>query len=82
MVDHLAWAENYRKRAERCRSTAETVSSARFAECYRLLADYYVFLSRCEEDFERRAIALQRLRSGHTETEKSHSVGATLQELT
>jgi len=59
MVDHLAWAENYLKRADKCRAAAETVSSARFGECYRLVADYYLNLANYEEDYARRAVALQ-----------------------
>jgi hypothetical protein len=61
MVEHLAWAENYRNRAAKCRSAAENVSSARFANCYRLLADHYIVLADLEEDFARRAVALQQL---------------------
>jgi hypothetical protein len=61
MVDFLVWAANYRKRADNCRSAAEQVSSARFAECYRQLADYYVLLANYEEEYARRAVALRRL---------------------
>jgi hypothetical protein len=68
MFDHLACAENYRQRAEKCRSTAETVGSARFADCYRLLSDYYLFLAKYEEDYVHRAVGLERRRSGHPET--------------
>jgi hypothetical protein len=51
MVDHLACAENYRKRADKCRAAADKVSSARFGDCYRLVADYYLFLANYEEAY-------------------------------
>jgi hypothetical protein len=59
MVDHLAWAEGYRNRAAKCQSTGQGISSASFGNCYRLLADHYVFLAELEEDFARRATAMQ-----------------------
>jgi hypothetical protein len=58
--DHLAWAESYRNRAAKCRSTAEETTSTSFGNCYRLLADHYVLLANLEEDFSRRATAMQR----------------------
>jgi hypothetical protein len=60
MVDHLAWAEGYRDRAAKCRSTAREVSSISFGDCYRLLADHYVLLADLEEDYAQRASALAR----------------------
>ncbi|MGB6567815.1 MAG: hypothetical protein WBF02_10955, partial [Xanthobacteraceae bacterium] len=60
MVDHLAWAESYRDRAAKCRSTARKVSSIGFGDCYRLLADHYVLLGDLEEDYARRASAMAR----------------------
>ena len=57
MIDHLARAENYRKRAASCRLVANQVSSAEFGKCYRSLADHYAFLAFYEEDFTRRAVA-------------------------
>jgi hypothetical protein len=58
MVDHLEWADNYRKRAESCRSIGEDVSSRKFRECYRLLTEHYLSLADFEEDFARRAAVL------------------------
>jgi hypothetical protein len=58
MVDHLAWAEGYRNRAAKCRSTAKEISSASFGDCYRLLADHYVRLANLEEDYARRTTAM------------------------
>jgi len=55
MVDHLARAENYRKRAASCRLVASEISSAKFGKCYRSLADHYTLLADYEEDFARRA---------------------------
>jgi hypothetical protein len=59
MVDHLAWAEGYRNRAAKCRSAGKEISSVSFGNCYRLLADHYVFLAELEEDFVRRATVMQ-----------------------
>lgn len=58
MVDHLEWADNYRKRAESCRSIGEDVSSREFRDCYRLLVKHYLSLADFEEDFARRAAML------------------------
>jgi hypothetical protein len=54
MVDHIEWAENYRKRAAACRSIAEVVSSGQFRNCYCELAEHYLSLANLEEDFARR----------------------------
>jgi len=59
MIDHLAWAEGYRNRAAKCRSIGKETSSVDFGNCYGLLADHYVFLAELEEDFARRATAMQ-----------------------
>ena len=59
MVDHLAWAEAYRNRAAKCRSVAAGISSSDFENCYRKLADHYLLLADLEEDFARRAMAMQ-----------------------
>ena len=63
MVDHLAWAEGYRNRAAKCLSTGQEITSAGFRDCYRLLADHYVLLAELEEDFARRATAMQQAAS-------------------
>lgn len=64
MVDHLEWADNYRKRAESCRSIGEDVSSREFRDCYRLLTKHYLSLADFEEDFARRAAMLDSVRNG------------------
>lgn len=64
MVDHLEWADNYRKRAESCRSIGADVSSGKFRDCYRLLAEHYLSLADFEEDFARRATVLGCARNG------------------
>jgi hypothetical protein len=66
MVDHLEWADNYRKRAASCRSISESedVSSRKFRDCYRLLVKHYLALANFEEDFARRAAVLDAVRNG------------------
>jgi hypothetical protein len=54
VVDHLAWAQGYRDRAAQCRLSAKAISSTKFGDCYRLLAQHYVLLANLEEDFVRR----------------------------
>ena len=43
-------------RAAHCEVSAEDSGSARFGECYRLLAANYVMLAKLEEDFVARQI--------------------------
>jgi hypothetical protein len=54
--EHLARATLFRDRAARCDLSARDSNSARFSECYRLLAANYVVLARLEEDFVARQI--------------------------
>jgi hypothetical protein len=49
--EHLARARLLRDRAARCDLSARDSDSARFGECYRLLAANYVVLAKLEEDF-------------------------------
>jgi hypothetical protein len=63
MVDHLAWAEGYRSRAAKCQFVAKEISSTSFERCYRLLAAHYMLLADLEEDFARRAAAMQQATS-------------------
>jgi hypothetical protein len=49
--EHLARARLLRDRATRCDLSARDSGSARFGECYRLLAANYVVLAKLEEDF-------------------------------
>ena len=55
--EHLARARQLRDRAARCELSAKNSTSARFGECYRLLAANYVVLAKLEEDFVAREIA-------------------------
>lgn len=54
--EHLARAKLLRDRAARCEVSAKDSGSARFGECYRLLATNYVVLAKLEEDFVARQI--------------------------
>jgi hypothetical protein len=50
MADHIAAAQRYRARAAKCELSAKSTSSAKFGECYRLLAQHYLVLANLEED--------------------------------
>ena len=54
--EYLARARLLRDRAARCDLSAKDSGSARFGECYRLLAVNYVVLAKLEEDFVARQI--------------------------
>ena len=54
--EHLARASLFRDRAARCGFSAKNSGSARFGECYRLLAVNYGVLAKLEEDFVARHI--------------------------
>jgi len=41
MADHIATAQRYRARAAKCELSAKATSSAKFGECYRLLAQHF-----------------------------------------
>ena len=51
MPDHLARAREMRRRAARCQESAVASASAKFGDCYRLLAKNYVILAELEEDY-------------------------------
>jgi hypothetical protein len=51
MLDHLARARELRQRAAKCQQSAKSSLSAKFGECYRLLAKNYVILAELEEDY-------------------------------
>ncbi|HZC56307.1 MAG TPA: hypothetical protein VE396_09730 [Xanthobacteraceae bacterium] len=51
MVDHLAWAKNYRDRAAKCEAASKETSSKDFASCYQQLSDLYRNYAKLEEDF-------------------------------
>jgi len=50
MADHIAAAQRYRARAAKCELSAKNTTSAKFGECYRLLARHYLTLANLEED--------------------------------
>lgn len=51
MLDHLARARELRRHAARCEVAAKSTTSAKFGDCYRLLAKHYMILAELEEDF-------------------------------
>ncbi|MFZ1922904.1 MAG: hypothetical protein WAU57_14840 [Xanthobacteraceae bacterium] len=51
MLDHLARARELRRHAVKCEAAAKSTVSAKFGDCYRLLAKNYVILAQLEEDF-------------------------------
>lgn len=59
MADHRARARAYRRRAVKCEDVAKITSSAKFSNCYLLLARHYAQLAELEEDFFRRSCDLQ-----------------------
>jgi hypothetical protein len=59
MVDHIARADELRKRAVQCRLVAKEMTSTKFEECCGRLADHYVALADMEEGFARRTAALR-----------------------
>jgi hypothetical protein len=61
MVDHIATAQRYRARAAKCEISAKHTSSAKFGECYRLLAQHYLVLANLEEDCANRSSPFARL---------------------
>ena len=52
MVDHLAWAKDYRNRAA---TASKNTSSTAFAFCYRQLSKLYENYAKLGEDFFERA---------------------------
>jgi len=51
MVDHLARARELRRHAAKYQESAKTSASAKFGDCYRLLAENYIVLAELEEDY-------------------------------
>jgi hypothetical protein len=51
MLDHLARAREMRRRAAKCQQSAKDSMSAKFGDCYRLLAKNYLILAELEEDY-------------------------------
>jgi hypothetical protein len=51
MPDHLARAREMRRRAAKCQQSAKNSVSAKFGDCYRLLAKNYIILAELEEDY-------------------------------
>ena len=50
-LDHLARAREMRQRAAKCQLSAKNSLSAKFGDCYRLLAKNYLILAELEEDY-------------------------------
>ena len=63
MVDHLARAREFRRRAAKFQQTAKDSTSAKFGDCYRLLAENYLVLAELEEDYVAREKAALRERN-------------------
>jgi hypothetical protein len=57
MLDHLARAREMRRRAAKCQRSAKDSLSAKFGDCYRLLAKNYLILAELEEDYVARDIS-------------------------
>jgi hypothetical protein len=51
MLDRLARAREMRRRAAKCQQSAKDSLSAKFGDCYRLLAKNYLILAELEEDY-------------------------------
>ncbi|HEX4040729.1 MAG TPA: hypothetical protein VHY10_03435 [Xanthobacteraceae bacterium] len=51
MLDHLVRARELRRHAAKCEAAAKSSVSAKFGDCYRLLAKNYMILADLEEDF-------------------------------
>ena len=51
MLDHLARARMLRRRAAKSEESANNAASAKFGDCYRLLAKNYLILAELEEDY-------------------------------
>jgi hypothetical protein len=64
MADHIAAAQRYRARAAKCELSAKSTSSAKFGECYRLLAQHYLVLANLEEDCANRRSPFARQEAG------------------
>lgn len=49
--EHLARAREFRQRAVKCQKLANGSASAKFGDCYMLLAKNYIVLAELEEDY-------------------------------
>jgi hypothetical protein len=64
MADHIAAAQRYRAKAAKCELSAKNTSSAKFGDCYRLLAQHYLMLANLEEDCAQRSSPFARQEHG------------------
>jgi 2-keto-3-deoxy-galactonokinase len=76
MADHIAAAQRYRARAAKCELSAKSTSSAKFGECYRLLAQHYLVLANLEEDCAHRKSPFARQEEKTPEQAPVRSVAA------
>jgi hypothetical protein len=76
MADHIATAQRYRARAAKCELSAKSTSSAKFSECYRLLAQHYLVLANLEEDCAQRSSPFARQQEKPPEPAPARSVAA------
>ena len=76
MADHIAAAQRYRARAAKCEVSAKSTSSAKFGECYRLLARHYLVLANLEEDCAHRTSPFARQEEKTPEQAPARSVAA------
>jgi len=74
MADHIAAAQRYRARAAKCEVSAKSTSSAKFGECYRLLARHYLVLANLEEDCAHRTSPFARQDEKPSEQAPARSV--------
>jgi 2-keto-3-deoxy-galactonokinase len=74
MADHIAAAQRYRARAAKCELSAKSTSSAKFGECYRLLAQHYLVLANLEEDCAQRTSPFARQQEKTAEQTPARSV--------
>ena len=78
MTDHIATSQRYRARAAKCELSAKATSSAKFGECYRLLAKHYLVLANLEEDCAQRTSPFARQQDKGGEPAPVRSVAARL----
>jgi hypothetical protein len=51
VIDHLGRADELRRRAAKCKSSADETTSSEFKACYQLLAANYLIQAHLEEDY-------------------------------
>jgi hypothetical protein len=74
MADHIVAAQRYRARAAKCELSAKATSSAKFGDCYRLLAQHYLVLANLEEDCAQRSSPFARQEDKKADNKKDNRV--------